>query len=731
MSVKYLIHILLFIGAVLFFFSLLRLLWNPVRRDRTLVKGSKFFHVVVGLILSFMMICSAATFFSHVESSNLVNPSGFSSDAPSRYWGIYYHFIDPGNQHMAETTLGRLIAGIAAVAGILLFNGLLVSSLITAIDRRKERWLKGEIRYHKLRDHILIIGSHDMAIEICQMLLREGEKGYIVIHARGDVEALRTRLSSAIPPVEEERLILYGGDRTLKQEILSLHPERARKIYLLGEEEALDGKEHDSYNMAAMRHIIDTIPASDHPTPLYVLFEYQTAFSVYQFSDIATEDRRKVEFRPFNYYAMWAQRIFAHSDPTALYGPAKHCGEEYSYLPLDTIRTSEGVRFITPDDPHSVHLVVLGMSQMGIALALEAAHVAHYPNTATGKAPRTRITLIDPEAQREMGYLKSRYRHLFALSNHRFHDGLEGKRWQEFSPHSEGDSWSHLHSSEEEPFLLDIEWEFIRGDLSTPFVQEYLQKAADRTLHPHTLLTLAICQNESHRSAASALYLPEALYREAEQVLVWQRESGSLIGHIAHDATGEDERSDRYSRVMPFGMLSSTCNLLFEEERSARLINYVYATEDYTLKEATPERITRAWEESTFHFKRGKSGSAARWSNIYNANTLLSKLRNMGWSPEKGCELEEALVEVMAITEHNRWNMEQLLMHYRPLTAEEQSDLLAGKREKNTLKQQMAHADICTFARLKDLDTTQKYDRLLIRALPYILQVLHTASPKA
>ena len=40
-----------------------------------------------------------------------------------------------------------------------------------------------------------------------------------------------------------------------------------------------------------------------------------------------------------------------------------------------------------------VHLVIVGMSRMGVALAVEAAHIAHYPNFIRDKR-RKRASLL-------------------------------------------------------------------------------------------------------------------------------------------------------------------------------------------------------------------------------------------------------------------------------------------------------------------------------------------------
>ena len=85
--------------------------------------------------------------------------------------------------------------------------------------------------------------------------------------------------------------------------------------------------------------------------------------------------------------------------------------------------------------------------------------------------------------------------------------------------------------------------------------------------------------------------------------------------------------------------------------------------------------------------------------------------------------------DLLAELEHNRWNMEKLLMGYRQLTSEEKAILLDKEvgsdrdNEKDRLKGDLikAHADICDFHKLKNIDPgIEDYDYLLTLMIPDI-----------
>ena len=784
------------------------------QRDRWMTKEWAFLGNIAFTIFSILLLLSCISMWIktlygtslYSEEQTAIQQSLPQEDASwhhslkDNFWSVYYHFVDPGNQDRASQQGGRLFAGVVALLGIFSLNGLLVSGLISAIDRRKERWMKGEVRYKRLKNHIVIIGGHAMVPDICKELFENAGSSprSILIQTKGSVEELRAALLSTLTPQQEARVIIYYGDRTRRNDIEDLRLDKAQKVYLIGEDSSIDGKDHDTYNMTALNLLIEQLP-ENRPEPLevYVMFEYQTTFSVFQFSDITAAAYKKIDFRPFNYYEMWAQKIFAHADPTHLIEPVNRSQGECrypEYLPLDTI-DAEKDTYIGADSPEHVHLVVIGMSQMGVTLALEAAHIAHYPNARTPQGPRTRITFIDPEADRESGYLMRRYHNLFQLARWRYVDAAHyaSSLYADFD--AANDTWHDpLHKdnstspykqvllSATEPnndpaqgedgreFFIDIEWEFIKGGMNDRAIYDYLATCAN---HPHKRLTVAVCLEESHQAIAAGLYLPEAVYEQANQVLVYQRQADAIISNLTTNGG-----NTRYRKVKPFGMFSLSCDLLFDNDDIARLINYVYSTGgDPTLSGSTPEAIKKAWKDM-LTFENGKSGAARRWSNIYHANAVRTKLRSAGWKPvhsdswEPGnpClfKIDKYTIRNLAIAEHNRWNVEQLLMHYRPLTQDEQDKVkmrfdnyqqtfdnyqqakthneksdptqidqknwekkcLSYKKQvfkqffkdyKNDLKRQMHHPDLCSYQRVAEIDDTQHYDQNLARALPYIV----------
>lgn len=513
---------------------------------------------------------------------------------PSIFWTVYYHFIDPGNQHMTTSQSGRGWSALIAILGVFLLNGLLVSSIVGWIDSRKEKWLKGEVRYKgflKLKKHYVVIGGNDVTVGIVSQIVNniiETNKvfrPYVLIQTSRDVESFRRELFSNLTEEQQKLIIIYYGNRTSKEDIKDLIIENAKEVYIIGEDIRTDDIEsyHDTMNMECLSLIYNFVSTlrgivikwlnsaigkldniikkrGDSENKFVqlvktrlegtrntlkltcrVMFEYQTSFNILQVTDV---DGQKIDFRPFNYYETWAQNVLVCQELEN----EKNC----EYLPL------EGFDGIQADQDKFVHFIVIGMSRMGLAMAIEAAHLAHYPNFCTNKK-RTRITFIDASMEQEKHFFMSRFKEMFSLANYRditnatenIYSDLEAYPWlnplEDISCKSPYCNNDHLGKD-----FIDIEWEFINGSVENPNIQQYLADAAANT---DAKLTIAICLPENSRAIAAATYLPDSVYKSDStlQILVYQRLNDNLLRQI--------NLNDRYNKKLrAFGMAQHCYN---------------------------------------------------------------------------------------------------------------------------------------------------------------------------
>lgn len=643
-------------------------------------------------------------------------------ESPNIYWSTYYHFIDPGNQHMTTTKGGRAWAAVIAVFGMFLLNGLLVSSIIGYVDRRKEKWIKGEVRYKwflKHNPHYVIIGGNDMVEGVVKQMLEN--KKTILIQTMRDVEEFRRALFSILNEEEQKRIIIYYGSRTSEKDIKELCVENAEEVYILGEETRTDDIEsyHDTMNMECLNLIRDYIAQTtsvlnkENRLVCRVMFEYQTTFSVFQFYDIDKKVEAYIDFRPLNYYESWAQKVLVNKEikPEKL----RDAAARGDYLPL------EGIEGIKKNDDSYVHLFVVGMSRMGVAMGVEAAHLAHYPNYES-KNVRTKITFIDKNATEEKDFFMGRFKELFALSH-----------WRYGEVDNDSLAWCKSHTPSGLDYLggdfLDIEWEFINGGIEQAAIQDYILASTN----PSAIVTVAICLPESNRSHAAALYLNKKIYESKSviQVLVYNRYGDSIVKSLHSN----EAKHPYLNKVKSFGTPKACVDVGFLKQ--SEVIGAAIGDKYSEIKRMyiDPAQKEAGLGDGKGGYK-GKSSTAKSWSNIYNGNMVWTKLRSIDY---KGGALSQAEIALLSDVEHNRWNIEQLLLNFRPLTEKEQQEVIGAvlgitekMDRKEELKGKMAHLNICSNKRLAELRhidvAARAYDEGLTTLLPDIYARLHNNS---
>jgi len=675
-------------------------------------------------------------------------------------WGVISQFADPGNIHMAQKGWASVLAVICAFAGVVCLSGLLVSSLISFITQRSEAWRKGLISYNGylsrlfFNDYVVVIGVNEQTATIVTSSLQRGAK-YVLVQTRRDVEKARMRMNLKLDKDEEKRVVYYHGERTSSDDIETLRLKAAKEVYVLGEDMHYENEEdHDAFNMTCLEHISryvkdNGVLAVDEGTGknfikrilcrflhkeertdqyqnggkkglrCHVNFEYQSTFMAFKATHIYRNlNDELIEFLPFNIHELWAKKILV--DNSAIIPIGKH-GENkiQRYLPIDSYfeETPTGRKktptYINEDSSQSVHLVVIGMNQMGVALAMQAALLTHLPNF-TNRKRRTTITFIDYNAHKEAEFLMSRYSVLFELCRYRMIlADDDNKRYSEkeifeiWNPEDdknwidpiEGGRFAHIREDNKENFM-DLQWEFIEGNVASNKIRSYLSAlTADKE---NRTCTIAVCFNNPQQAIATALYLPETVLKKALQILVYQQNSMDMI-HLV--ATSEKEWK-RYEKLKPFGMIEGCYMGGTFDNVIAKFANLLYIEEGKKLMPESPMndnwlyRAERLWDEL---------GIVDKLANIDLVDSFPMKLRSLGIEPEDalGKVIPEEKMENMIDAEHRRWLVERLTMGYRPVTLEEKNDIRDKKtfRGKDFYKNKSrAHLNICPLSKVRDWD---------------------------
>lgn len=738
------------LGILVAAYLIFYFIFCPIKRDTLLARKNYWIWVTL-----FLLCVSAATQLWGVIYTQLVS----AQEPISKSWYmlifLFGSSIDPDRMPEAGYTY-MLLTWIK----LFVFNGILVATMVGLFERRITHYRDGAIRYSKfvlwlLRNrYAVVIGSNEVAAVVIKNLLNsntneskaspdyhcEHKHKYIILQTTRRAQEVRQMLESHLDDKEIDRIIVYTASRDSQAELSKLHLQYASQIYILGEQTVIGETEahHDTMNMRCLNLIGKLLLAYKNTLSsgktytrkiCRVMFEYQTTHSVFQFSDVSENVKETLDFIPFNRYESWARKVLVN-----------HCSEDHGqtihYTPLD------GYEGIHADSDKHVHMVIVGMSRMGIAMGVQTLFQAHYPNFVKNPSLRTRVTFIDSNADKEMSFFKGRYATLFELARTRYLDTTTGQNTGWVDPMMRTDNqWQHL--STEGKNFIDLEIEFVKGEIESEGVRRYLHDITLPALN--SKLTIAICLTHTHQAIAASLYMPIEVYtcRQLQQILVYQREAGDVIYNISEKTKGN---SVRYKKLRPFGMLYANYMDDMTLFWKAVLTNATYSTNELPIDimnntDPLVQQLLDEWHQLM---------ECKKISNKLFADSMYQKIRcMMSLSPEEAIggfhnkllQNEHAIHTLeaefkknnttLASCEHNRWNVEQLLMGFAPILEEDdkalQQLISEGKDSRELINQLKAssvkvHPNICDFDHLDKIDPGAKqYDENLNNAIPTIL----------
>lgn len=609
-------------------------------------------------------------------------------------WQLYYNFSDSNQQVSIDSALGwrRGIMALATFWGTIIFGGMLISTLSNMLERRVELYRNG-LTHYSLKNHIVVIGAAPNAIGTVKRLLNTEKDTIIAVLTMSDVDELRRSLNAQLGDEAMKRIVLNYGSRDSIEDLTDICIDTARKVYVFGEDSEVDDKEqiHDSLNIECVKIISELRKGCAEVLPCIVAFDYLATYHIYQYADLEDDVKHTVKFIPYNFNELWAHKMFV--------------GVQYNNeIQKQALRTPLDYRPIMSENSEDyVHLIVIGLSRIGEAVALEAARICHFPNYQHRK---TKITIIDSNMDVEMDLFKQKCGELFNLC-----------RWSYTDVHNADnntsggiiDKYRHLITNTNDEDFVDLEWNFINGFDANKAVRDYIENSVN---DPHAIATIAVCLNETHRSLQAAMNLPNIVYEKLIPVLVNQRQSDSMIQALKVGA--------RYAHLWPIGILSEDLeDQLTTLIHYGKRINYIYNY--YYTNGSSPESI----DESVVSDQWEDVRISKRWSNIYSAASIWTKLRSLMGSdtiePRKP-QIEEH-IEILAQMEHNRWVVEELLLGYRPVNQQEDLAIDNNKTLKSVMKQQYIHYDIRPYEGLKTDEhgnDVRENDKLIVRNIHLI-----------
>ena len=360
---------------------------------------------------------------------------------------------------------------------------------------------------------------------------------------------------------------------------------------------------------------------------------------------------------------------------------------------------------ITRQSEKTAHLLIFGMTQMAEQVAVSTAYVAHFPNYTRNHSLRTRITLVDPQADSKAQRWIQRYKPLFDNSYHRM----------VCLGHSPAVTERHVPQHQGEDFV-DVEWEFVKADVYDPLLRD---KAAQWAGSDRQLLTVVFADNNESKSLDDALHLPGELGQAKVPVYVYMKDD---------TAFRQLSRSAQSTCIRPFGMMSSGYDISLPLIQMAKAVNYIYS-QCRTEQQADGQWLMQYAAEIDHQEKErmwSRLPANKRMSSLCNAMTIGVKMRSIGLKEDdwqRFYDISEEEIEMLSEVEHNRWSVEELLLGWRPCSEQEQQQVEADISQKEVLKKRKIHYDLRAYNDLRPDDSgkpVQIYDRCLSACIPLI-----------
>lgn len=672
----------------------------------------RFDRILAQDLLRQVIILVAVLFVIFLISFILLSVSGHDwqeycqKDHVSKWVFPLYLLIDGNafhdfcsNENVSGITV--FIACLIYITGVVIFTGMIISVMTNMIERRVENHREGRIHYLE-SGHYVIMGYDDMVPSFVKYIFEKDEKAFVLILTSAKIVDITEKLRKSFNDEQMKHIIINFGHRTTSESYHDIHLESAAELFIVGYH---PNPVHDAINVECVDCIckyLETQKRNLLPNKITCVFKDLDTYAAFKTTEIFGKVKDLgIEFVPYNFYTGWAKQVFVKRFHLDMDNP----GIKIEYPAV----YGKG---IAPNDPKHVHLVFVGTTNFAVAFAMEAAHVLHFPNFNQNNKLKTKITFIDINANKEKEEFVTRNRHFFEVQNEDF---------------------------------IDVEFEFVEGNIFSKPIQDDIRKWAE---DDGQYLSIFLAMKDQRSNFVMGMNMPDEVYDNSIPVFIRQDRSDNFVTNlrmadnreydyyrIKDGKLNSSKRKARYANIYPFGMNETAYCADNKSVKRAKLINYLYETADYSTfrfqsilsLDTIPEE--KIWEEADKMWQ--KLTVALKWSNLYNSYTIRTKLASL--RAMRGLELDdtsrdttllsETEVEEMAKVEHNRWNVEKLLMGYRRPHEDEDkyhapNEDAISKLGKN--KNLFIHSDIRPF---KDLGAIKELDREYSRYIPWIMRM--------
>jgi len=704
--------------------------------DRALARNLLRQLTILGVVLLFALGLS----YFFLTASN-ADWEQFCEDNDLNKWLLpLYLLIDSNalnNLYLGGHVHGWMLfaSSITFIFGAFIFNGVIIGIITNSIEWRVKNHQEGHIHYLN-SGHYIIMGYDDMVPSIITHIFKQDKESYILILTSAEVISIREKLQKSFSQKQMERIILNYGHRVSIDVYKDICLEAAEQVYVVGNHTK---SAHDAINIECVDSIclyLNNPHIKQRPNRITCMFKDLDTYAAFKTSNIFKDvNKLGIEFIPYNFHTGWAKQVFV-----------KNCYKDYNINEGNYKYPPVYGKGITSNGSEYVHLVFVCTTNFAVAFAMEAANVLHFPNAQNVK---TLITFIDRNADKEKDEFITRNRHFFEIQKYAYYDLSDE---QEEKKQQQGIRTEHLTFTGEEANFLDIEFEFIKGNIFSKKVQDKIAEWS-KEHNEKQYLSIFLAMADQRQNFVLGMNMPDSVYDNAVPIFIRQDRSDNFVINLRETdkkdkanklkysivnkegKLEEKKRDARYANIYPFGMNETAYCEDNHSLKRAKLINYLYETANFNtykfpsllaLDIMSPEQI---WNDADMFWRNSKLTVALKWSNLYSAYSIRTKLAIL--RAMRGLEIDDTShdyqplsdyeAEQLAIVEHNRWNVEKLLMGYRKARKEE------DKYEHNEFASELAnnkklfiHHDIRPYDKLGSI---KELDKEFSRYIPWIMRM--------
>lgn len=507
---------------------------------------------------------------------------------------------------------------IAYIVGLVVFSGVLIATITNIIRTIGDRYNNGTAHY-RFKNHILFLGYDELMIGTLKNVL--GDKEDIVVAVPDNVTSVRNSVYQHLKKEETKRVVVVKASRTnvddLKRRVFV---GKALRIFVIGQP---DEPTHDAANLKSLGLIAALCSSGNksvRPGCMYYLRNQSTFYLVHRlnfkddyFNDVKDGSEKRIDksifddfikaSEPFNFHESIARHIlFDSGDHLQLYA-------------------GDG----------NPHLIIYGMTSMGIALMRDVLMTQHFPKR------RLHVTMVDENAREEMHYIIGRHRPFFENCHYSFHNYNDPLQDYEHPA-----VWDYL----------GVDMEFIQCDVAHPDLSKYLRECVAKE---KSSVAIAICTDDSPKNMALAIYMPQQVLENNVPIWVYQHGDNSMNAFVEKDVGIQSNMGKRYKNIHVFSTLNYGITRRDKTSNQWRLA--MAASKGYA------ERHPEYYKDREYQWETEQPKS--RWSSLYGAISKLSMLNSLNLTSYP-LTLSNQQSDQIAKAEHDRWNTEKLLNGWYP-----------------------------------------------------------------